>query len=120
MTQAPPRTRNSRTFLVAGIAAIGASVCCVGPLVLVALGVSGGWFFTLAALEPYRPLFIGVTVVALALAFRRLYLVPVQCELGSACANPATRRNQRILFWVVAVGLTGLITFPWYASLVLS
>ncbi|MGR5415051.1 mercuric transporter MerT family protein, partial [Vibrio astriarenae] len=30
--------------LVAGVlAAIGASVCCVGPLVLLALGIGGSW-----------------------------------------------------------------------------
>ena len=45
---------NANTSLVAGIlAGIGASVCCVGPLVLLALGIGGAWigrspFFSLA------------------------------------------------------------------------
>jgi mercuric ion transport protein len=43
-------------FLVAGIlSAIGASICCVGPLVLLALGISGAWIGSLTVLEPYRP-----------------------------------------------------------------
>jgi len=110
----------NRSLIVAGIAAIGASACCVGPLLLLALGISGGWISTLTALEPYRPLFVAVTLVALGLAFRRLYLVSERCEPGAACATPSTRRNQRLLFWLVTVALVGLVTFPWYAPLFLT
>ena len=39
------------------ITAILASICCVGPLVLVVLGVSGAWIGGLRAFEAYRPLF---------------------------------------------------------------
>jgi hypothetical protein len=46
-----PKRGNS--FLIAGIlSAIGASICCVGPLLLLALGVSGAWIGSLTALEP--------------------------------------------------------------------
>ena len=48
-----------------GVAALLASACCLGPLVLITLGVSGAWISNLAALEPYRPLFIGVALVAM-------------------------------------------------------
>ena len=35
---------NAKDSLAAGIiAAIGASVCCVGPLLLLALGIGGAW-----------------------------------------------------------------------------
>ena len=48
--------------LIAGVlAAIGASVCCVGPLVLLALGIGGSWVGSLTAMEPYRPFLIGLT-----------------------------------------------------------
>ena len=43
------------------IAGIGASVCCVGPFALLLAGVSGAWIGNLVALEPYRPLAIGIT-----------------------------------------------------------
>ncbi len=104
-----------RSSLVGGfLAAIGASLCCVGPLVLVSLGIGGAWIGTLTALEPYRPLFIAVTLLFLFLAFRKLYLVPRVCDPDQPCANPATLRNQRILFWVVSVALIALLTFPYY------
>jgi len=52
--------------------------------------------------------------VFLFLTFRKLYLVPVTCAPGDACAVPATRRNQRIIFWIVTVLLIALLTFPYY------
>jgi mercuric ion transport protein len=103
----------------AGAAVIG-SLCCVGPLVLLTLGVSGAWIGQLTALEPYRPLFILVTLVFLALAFRQLYLLPQRCEPGEACADPRRVRRQRSIFWIVLVGLMALIAFPWVAPLLLS
>lgn len=97
---------SGRWPLIGGvIAAVTASLCCVGPFVLLMLGVSGAWIGTLTALEPYRPIFIGVTLVFLWLAFRKLYRVPEACEADKPCANPVTRRNQRIVFWVVTVVL---------------
>ena len=47
---------NPKAALVAGgVAGIGASLCCVGPLVLVLAGVGGAWVSALSALEPFRP-----------------------------------------------------------------
>ncbi len=99
------------------LAAIIGSLCCVAPLVLLTLGISGAWISRLTALEPYRPIFIGVTVVFIGLAYRQLYIVPAQCEPGEACASPRLQHRQRQIFWVVVVGLAALIAFPWYAPL---
>lgn len=102
-----------------GAAVIG-SLCCVGPLVLLGLGVSGAWIAQLTALEPYRPVFILATLVFLGLAFRQLYLLPQRCKPGEACADPRRVRLQRSIFWIVAVGLTALIAFPYFAPLLLT
>ncbi len=106
----------NRPMIAAVVAALGASVCCVGPLVLLMLGIGGTWISTLTAMEPYRPLFIAITLLFLFLAFRKLYLVPVACTPGDACAVPATRRKQRLIFWIVTVLLTALLTFPYYGT----
>jgi mercuric ion transport protein len=98
-------------------AAIGASLCCVGPLVLLALGIGGTWIASLTALEPYRPVFVGLTLLFLGLAFRRLYFVPQACARGAPCANPRTVRRQRLTFWVVGVPVLGLLGVPWLAPL---
>jgi mercuric ion transport protein len=110
--------RKGNGFLIAGIlSALGASICCVGPLVLLALGVSGAWIGSLTALEPYRPILIGVTVVFLGLAFYRLYLARPACSPESACGNPPALRRQRVIFWIVTVLVLGLIAVPWFAPL---
>jgi len=107
---------NANKSLLAGIlAAIGASVCCVGPLVLLALGIGGAWIGNLTAFEPYRPLFIGLTLLFLGLAFRKLYLVPQTCAPSTPCADPQTPKRQRLIFWSVAVLLLGLLAVPWFA-----
>ncbi|MBS0212036.1 MAG: mercury transporter MerT [Proteobacteria bacterium] len=104
--------------LIAGVlSAIGASVCCVGPLVLLALGIGGSWIGHLTAMEPVRPIFIGLTLLFLGLAFRRLYLVPQVCAPGTPCADPRTRRRQRLVFWIVTIALLALLAVPWFAPL---
>lgn len=107
--------------LIAGIiAAIGASLCCVAPVVLLLLGISGAWISYLTMLTPYRPIFVGVTLVFLALAFRKLYLVRPACAPDGTCVTPQSLRNQRIVFWTVTVILLTLLAFPWYAPLLLA
>ena len=113
MAQLTERT----SLITSAVAAIGASVCCVGPLVLLMLGVSGSWIGSLTAMEPFRPYLIGVTLLFLSLAFRKLYLVAQPCGSGSACANPTVLMRQRITFWVVAALLLGLLAVPWFAPL---
>ena len=102
--------------LLAGMAAaIGASACCAGPLVLVLLGVSGAWGSRLVALEPWQPLFIGAALIAFGFAFRRLYRRQDDCPPGEACAAPSVRRRQRVLFWVLGLIAAALMSFPLYA-----
>lgn len=109
---------NVKGSLAAGaLAAVGASICCVGPLVLLLMGIGGAWVANLAALEPVRPFFIGATLLFVALAFRRLYLVPQVCEPGSPCADLRTVRRQRLMFWIVVVVLASLLAVPWMAPL---
>lgn len=92
-------------------------MCCVGPLVLLMLGISGAWIARLTALEPYRPVFMGLTLLFLALAFRNLYLVRRPCVDGESCADGRALKRQRVLFWLVTVPVIVLLAFPWYASL---
>ena len=102
--------------LVAGVlAAIGASVCCVGPLVLLMLGIGGAWIANLTLLEPLRPWFVAATLLFLGLAFRRLYLQPQVCEPGAACAEPIVLKRQRLIFWAVALAVLALLSVPWLA-----
>ena len=105
---------NSKIALVGGVlAGVGASACCTGPLLLLSMGIGGAWIAHLTALEPYRPVFILLTVLFLGFAFRRLYLAPQSCAVGDDCAADRTRRVQRILFWILVPVSLGLVASPW-------
>jgi len=107
---------NSNKSLAAGaLTAIGASVCCIGPLLLVTAGISGAWIARLTAFEPYRPIFFGLTLLFLAIAFYKLYFQKPSCEVGSDCDDKSLKRR-RVMFWVVSVPLLLVLAFPWYAS----
>ena len=110
----------SRQLWASALAAIVGSLCCVAPLVFLTLGISGAWIAQLTALEPYRPIFIGVMLIFMGLAFRQLYIVPARCAPDEACANPRLQRRQRQIFWVVVVVLAALTAFPWYAPFLIS
>lgn len=110
----------SKQLWASVLAAIVGSLCCVAPLILLTLGISGAWISQLTALEPYRPIFIGIMLVFIGLAFRQLYIVPARCTPDERCANPRLQRRQRQIFWVVVVLLAALIAFPWYAPLLIS
>lgn len=105
------------SLIASALAAVGASVCCVGPLLLLALGIGGTWVGNLTAMEPYRPILMGLTALFLGLAFRQLYLVPQVCAPHTPCADPRTRTRQRLTFWIVGFLLLGLLAVPWLAPL---
>ncbi|HEY3383507.1 MAG TPA: mercuric ion transporter MerT [Vicinamibacterales bacterium] len=107
------QTEGGRSALVVGgLAAILASTCCLGPLVLLVLGVSGVWIGNLTALEPYRPLFLGGAVVALVVAYRKIFRSAVACRVGEECAVPQVRTTYKALFWAVVVLLVIAAGFP--------
>ena len=113
-------TTNRTTLFAAVLAGIGASACCIGPLLLLTLGVSGTWIGSLTAMEPYSPYLSGLTVLILIYVFRKLYFVPQKCEEGSICENKSVLNRQRIIFWIVAVVLLAMIAFPYYAEYIIS
>jgi mercuric ion transport protein len=112
---APNRT-GSGALLVGGLAAILASTCCLGPLVLVALGLSGAWIGNLTLLEPYRPFFIAGALVALFFAGRRIFRPLQVCEAGEECAVPRTRRLYKIIFGIVSALVLIALVFPYIAK----
>ena len=101
-----------RSLVAVAMAGIGASVCCVGPLVLPVPGISGAWIGKLRAPDPCRPVFTGLTLQFLVLAFRELYLVPRGCTPENACAEPRVMRRQRLTFRMVAALPSALLVVP--------
>src|SRR5437667_12412 len=99
MSQAQSGRTGSIALFSGGLAAILASTCCLGPLVLVTLGVSGAWIGNLTVLEPYRPILIGAALVALGFAGRRIFRPAQACAPGEVCAVSQVRTTYKIIFW---------------------
>src|SRR5713101_7601643 len=113
--KAPSSGDLARLFM-GGLAAILASTCCLGPLLLVALGLSGAWIGNLTLLEPYRPFFIASTLVALFFAGRRIFRSAQTCQPGEVCAVPGTRRLYKIIFGIVSALVLVALVFPYVAK----
>jgi mercuric ion transport protein len=104
-------------LVAGGIAAVLASSCCLGPLLLVTLGISGAWIGNLSLLEPYRPLFIGAAVVALFFAGRSIFRSADACKPGDGCALPTTRRAHKVLFGIASSLVAVALVYPYVARL---
>ncbi len=94
-------SRRRGLFAAGGVAgAVLSSTCCIGPLLLLSIGVSGAWIGNLTAFAPYQPLFLVVTFGFLAAGFWAVYRKPkVACEPGSYCASPTSGRVLKIALW---------------------
>lgn len=111
-SQMSPTIAGRGALFAGGLAAILASSCCLGPLVLLTLGISGAWIANLTALEPYRPLFVGAAVVALFFAYGQIFRPAVICKPGEVCAIPQVRTTYKALFGLVAVLILIAVSFP--------
>ncbi|MBA3658173.1 MAG: hypothetical protein H0W67_01090 [Gemmatimonadales bacterium] len=92
-------------------AALFASLCCIAPLLFVALGVGAGLASTF---EPLRPGLATLTVGLLALGFYIVYRRR-KTQVGTECAArpypPSGRRDQALL-WISAAVALALLRFP--------
>ena len=88
-----------------------ASLCCIGPIVLAALGLGGVGF--IVGLEAYRPYFIGFTATALGLAFYFTYRKKeVECEDGT-CKVETGSKNSKLILWSITALAAFFIAFPY-------
>ena len=93
------------------IAGFLASLCCIGPVVGVLLGVGG--LGAAASLEVYRPYFLGVTFVCLGSAFYFAYGRGSDCEDDADCEAGNTGGWQRTLLWVATGAALIFAAFPY-------
>lgn len=108
-------TGGGKALIAGGLSALLASACCLGPLVLIMLGISGAWISTLTLLESYQPLFIGAATIALIFAARRIWRPVVACEAGQVCHRPMVSLSYKVLFALVTLLLVAALVFPLFA-----
>lgn len=75
------------------LGALTASSCCILPVVLFSLGVSGAWIGNFTQLAPYQPYFLAATIAVLGYGYWLVYRASkVACADGAACARPLPNR----------------------------
>jgi mercuric ion transport protein len=112
----------TRTRLVAAggiLGALAASSCCILPLVLFSLGISGAWIGNLTALAPYKTYFAGATIGLLGYGYYLVYAPRQVCADGS-CARPVPNRLAKLAFWVASVLVAAALAFDYVAPLLLA
>ncbi len=115
---ATPRAR--RTLLAAGgiVGAILASACCILPLVLVTLGVSGAWIGSLTMLEPFKPYIAVVTLGLIGGGFWHVYVrkpAAVVCGPDGYCARPESTVITQVVLWIATALVLLALTIGWWA-----
>ena len=112
-----PEPVSGRFAAAAGVVgAVLASSCCVVPLVLVTLGVSGAWIGNLSALDPYTNYFSVVTIAFLGAGFWQVYFKNnAACADGSYCAKPISGRITKAALWISTLLVLSALTIEWWA-----
>ena len=91
-----------QSWLLAGglLTALAASVCCVGPVIALALGATG--FAASSRFSAGRPYFLAAAFLLLAGAWYLTYRRPRrECSEGEACAPNTSRRLPKIALWII-------------------
>ena len=103
------------------LGALVASSCCLLPLILFGLGVSGAWIGNLTQLAPYQPFFIAATIACLGYGYWLVYRSSkVACAGGEACARPLSNRLVQLGLIVATVLVSAAIGFDLLAPLFLN
>lgn len=91
-------------------AAILASSCCLGPLILAGLGIGSIGIFS--SLEKYRPLFMIITFAFIGMAFYLAYRKKKSeecCDINKVKMD----RIKKVSLWVISVIAVCLLLFPY-------
>jgi len=100
LNKSDPDSRKARMIATGGIlGALAASTCCIVPLILFSLGISGAWIGNLTALEPYKPISVAITLGFLGYGFWMVYRKPKACAEGETCAQPLPNRLVKSALW---------------------
>jgi mercuric ion transport protein len=118
----PVDMRRTQKLLTAGgiLGALAASSCCIVPLALFGLGVSGAWIGNLTQLAPYQPYFIAATVACLGFGYWLRYRSrKIACAEGAGCARPLPNRVVTIGLILATVLVVGALAVDFVAPLFL-
>lgn len=103
------------------LGALTASSCCILPVVLFSLGISGAWIGNFTQLAPYKPFFIAATIAFLGTGYWRVYRTAnSSCADGEACARPLPNRIVKATLVIATVLVVAAFAFDYVAPYLLA
>lgn len=104
-------------LVVAGglLGALAASSCCILPLLLFGLGISGAWIGNLTALAPYKPYFVAGTFGVLGYGYYLVYVRAKRTCADGSCALPVPSRIVKLGLWTATVLVIAALAFNYVA-----
>jgi mercuric ion transport protein len=119
-SEVAPSTGQARWAAAGGIlGALAASSCCILPLALFMLGISGAWIGNLTALAPYQPIFFATTAGCLGVGYYLVYRQPkVVCADGS-CARQLPKRGVKAVLWAATALVLAAVAVDYLAPVLL-
>src|SRR6266516_4535400 len=114
--------RQQRLMAAGGlVGALAASSCCILPLVLFSLGVSGAWIGNFTRLAPYQPYFLAATLAFLGYGYWLVYRSSARaCADGEACARPLPNRIVKTSLILATFLVVAALGFDFIAPLFLN
>jgi mercuric ion transport protein len=108
-----------QTLMAAGglLGALAASSCCILPVVLFSLGVSGAWIGNFTRLAPYQPYFLAATLVFLGTGY---WLVHRASKRACACTRALPNRLFKAALIVATILVMVALGFDFLAPLLLN
>lgn len=102
------------------LGAIAASSCCILPVALFSLGISGAWIGNFTQLAPYKPYFIVATLASLGVGYWLVHRASKRaCAEGEACARPLPNRFVKVVLIAATVLVVVAFGFDYVAPYVL-
>ena len=116
-TFVPEAGRSQRLLAAGGLAAaLAASSCCILPVVLFSLGISGAWIGNLTQLARYQGYFIVATLGFVAAGYSLVYRSSRRrCDPEEACARPLSNRVVWGMLFAATILVAGAIAFDFLA-----
>ncbi|SRR6266436_2846022 len=115
--------RLRQSLMAAGglLGALAASSCCILPLALFGLGVSGAWIGNFTRLAPYQPYLIAATLAFLGYGYWLVYRSSTRsCADGAACARPLPNRIVKISLLLATILVVAALGLDFIAPLFLN
>jgi len=115
--------RRQQRLMAAGglLGALAASSCCILPLALFGLGVSGAWIGNFTRLAPYQPYFLAATLAFLGYGYWLVYRSSARaCADGEACARPLPNRIVKTSLILATILVVAALGFDFIALLFLN